>query len=285
MKNLAGLLCVGSFGVFAYTAVTDPSRIPILDFAGIDGMDFDWNSKINYSGNGRKNVEVHYQEAVNRWSSYYDLPSEYLLSLIILECGGQNPCGKRFEPKRYRQLKNLRDGKRRKFEYLRPSDLKGLTDAEIRKLATSWGPFQIMGYHSIGLSKQGEGVSVADLTGPRAIEIGVRWVDQNYGTLLRYGRYKDAFHMHNTGRVYPKIGKPKTHDPNYVSNGLSHMAYFSSESLEGTIDELDGESTSKEPTATSAPIPDGDQKAVRLIEMDEAEPTAGETYNGWQVSQ
>jgi len=281
MKNLAMLLCIGSFGLFAYTTATNPSRIPMLHFLGIDATDFDWNSTLQYSGNGRTNVERHYQEAVELWAGYYDLPPEYLLSLIILECGGQNPCGKRFEPKRYKQLKNLRDGKRRKFEYLRQHDLAGLSDADIRKLATSWGPFQIMGYHSIGLSKNGEQVSIADLTGPRAIEIGVRWVDENYGTLLRYGRYKDAFHMHNTGRVYPKIGKPKTHDPKYVPNGLSHMAYFSSDDSDKSIEVLSG----GDPVPVASSVPDGAQSEVRLIEMGEDEPTRGETYNGWRVSQ
>ena len=281
MKNLAMLLCIGSFGLFVYTTTTNPSRIPMLHFLGIDATDFDWNSTLQYSGNGRTNVERHYQDSVELWASYYDLPPEYLLSLIILECGGQHPCGKRFEPKRYKQLKNLRDGKRRKFEYLRQHDLAGLSDTDIRKLATSWGPFQIMGYHSIGLSKNGEHVSVADLTGPRAIEIGVRWVDENYGTLLRYGRYKDAFHMHNTGRVYPKLGKPKTHDPKYVPNGLSHMAYFSSDNSDESKEVL----TDGDPAPVASSTPDGDQNEVRLIEMGEDESTQGETYNGWQVSQ
>ena len=127
-----------------------------------------------------------YQDDVSFWADDYDLPAEYLMALIILECGGQKPCGERFEPKRYRQLKNLRDGKRRKFEYLRRDDLEGLSDSEVRNLATSWVPFQIMGYHSIGLSKSGETVTVKDLTGPRSVEIGVRWVAENYGTILRH---------------------------------------------------------------------------------------------------
>ena len=222
-----------------------------------------------------------YQEDVALWAEDYDLPAEYLMSLIILECGGQKPCGKRFEPKRYRQLKNLRDGKRRKFEYLRRHDLEGLSDAEIRELATSWGPFQIMGYHSIGLSKSGETVTVDDLTGPRAVEIGVRWVDENYGTILRHQRYKDAFHMHNTGRVYPKVGKPKTHDPDYVPNGLSHIAYFKANP---EVDVIDNGS----PSALSAPVPESDtaMRTVDLIDMNlKDEPVDGETYNGWQVSQ
>ena len=278
LKRLSLLVFGVSLSSVVYTAVTQPRRVPILQFLGVDGPDFDWTVRTPYSGNARQNVEQNYQSDVELWADYYDLSSSYLLSLIILECGGQKPCGRRFEPKRFRQLKNLRDGKRRKFEYLRQQDLKGLSDSEVRKLATSWGPFQIMGYHSIGLSKSGESVAVDDLTGPRAVEIGVRWVDENYGTILRHRRYKDAFHMHNTGRVYPKIGKPKTHDPQYVSNGLSHLAYF----------ETPEEGHKIEPAAVTAPNPSGtpENSAVNLIDMTvEETPVEGKIHNGWQVSQ
>ena len=278
MKHLSLLIFGTSFSYAIYTASTQPRRIPILEFLGVDVVHFDWSDSTPYSGNARQNVERNYQNDVELWADHYELPASYLLSLIILECGGQKPCGKRFEPKRFRQLKNLRDGKRRKFEYLRQQDLKGLSDSEVRKLATSWGPFQIMGYHSIGLSKSGDAVSVDDLIGPRAVEIGVRWVDENYGTILRHKRYQDAFHMHNTGRVYPKIGKPKTHDPQYVPNGLSHLAYF----------EAPPDASTATPVALTAPTPSGNQDPheVELIEMTvEDVPVEGETYNGWQVSQ
>ena len=271
-----------SFSWVAYTATTRPERIPIFQHLGIDGPNFDWSVQRPYSGNARDNVAQNYQVEVELWADDYDLSAEYLMSLIILECGGQKPCGKRFEPKRFRQLKNLRDGKRRKFEYLRRHDLEGLSDNEIRGLATSWGPFQIMGYHSIGLSKSGEKVTVDDLTGPRAVEIGVRWVDENYGSILRHQRYKDAFHMHNTGRVYPKVGKPKTHDPDYVPNGLSHMAYFKTNPA-SDVDAISSDS----PAALSAPVPNSDtaMEPIELIDMHGKEkPVNGETYNGWQVS-
>jgi hypothetical protein len=32
--------------------------------------------------------------------------------------------------------------------------------------------------------------------------------------------------MHNAGSPFPKNGKTKTHDPNYVKNGLKWMNYF-----------------------------------------------------------
>ena len=279
MERLSLLIFGVSLSSLVYTATTQPRRVPILEFLGVDGPDFDWSIRTSYSGNSRQNVEQNYQRDVELWAEYYELSPSYLLSLIILECGGQKPCGKRFEPKRYRQLKNLRDGKRRKFEYLRQQDLKGLSDSDIRRLATSWGPFQIMGYHSIGLSKSGDRVSVDDLIGPRAVEIGVRWVDENYGAILRHKRYQDAFHMHNTGRVYPKIGKPKTHDPEYVPNGLSHFAYFETSS---------GKTSKVAPSAVSTPGPSRGltEQAVDLIDMNVNQHSAdGKTYNGWEISE
>ena len=277
VERLSVLVFGCSFSWLIYTATTRPERIPLLQHLDINGSDFDWFVRWSHSGNARVDAVENYQEEVDLWADDYDLPAEYLMSLIILECGGQQPCGKRFEHKRYKQLMNLRDGKRRKFEYLRRHDLEGLSDTEIRSLATSWGPFQIMGYHSIGLSKSGETVTVDDLMGPRAVEIGVRWIDENYGVILRHQRYKDAFHMHNTGRVYPKVGKPKTHDPNYVPNGLSHMTYF--EETSQTDDIVGGN-----PDALSAPNSAENlaMEPAKLIDMNLNKASVDKkNYNGW----
>jgi hypothetical protein len=54
----------------------------------------------------------------------------------------------------------------------------------------------------------------------------VKWIDLTYGDYIRRGQYKDAFHIHNTGRPYPDSGPPKTYDPKYVPNGLMYMKYF-----------------------------------------------------------
>ncbi|MCX6233495.1 MAG: hypothetical protein NT175_02060 [Bacteroidetes bacterium] len=55
----------------------------------------------------------------------------------------------------------------------------------------------------------------------------MKWIDMTYGDYIRKGRYKDAFHIHNTGDTYPVAGPPKTYDPKYVENGLMYMKYFS----------------------------------------------------------
>ena len=69
-------------------------------------------------------------------------------------------------------------------------------------------------------------IEIADLRGEDAVYWGVKWVSKTYGKLLREGRFQDAFHYHNTGKLYPKNNKPFTYHPNYVENGLKYMAHF-----------------------------------------------------------
>ncbi|MGB2470589.1 MAG: hypothetical protein ACPIA5_07030, partial [Flavobacteriales bacterium] len=94
-------------------------------------------------------------------------------------------------------------------------------DDALRNLATSWGPFQLMGYKCILLD-----VNIRDIRGPNGVEHGADWINQTYGNSLRAGRFKDCFHMHNTGSPYPKTGLPRTHDPQYVPRGLAMMNQF-----------------------------------------------------------
>ena len=55
---------------------------------------------------------------------------------------------------------------------------------------------------------------------------GAKWINKNYGDYLRKGQYKDAFHIHNTGRPYPIVGQPKTYHRLYVPNGLKYIEEF-----------------------------------------------------------
>ena len=84
----------------------------------------------------------------------FDLPEAYLLALIQLESGGRKPAGKRFEVHVYNRLVAVRDGKRERYEQITAADLMGANDEALRNLATSWGPFQLMGYKCIQLDVQ-----------------------------------------------------------------------------------------------------------------------------------
>lgn len=166
-------------------------------------------------------TRFNYSSEVKDVAEEYDLPEEYLLALIVLETSGSKPAGKRYEPGVYRRLVQLKNGERSRYESVRKHHLDNASEEAVRNLATSWGPFQLMGYKCIAMD-----IHVKDLRGGDAVENGVKWIAEEYGHLLRKKRFKDAFHYHNTGRLFPKVGKPKTHDPQYVNKGLGYMEYF-----------------------------------------------------------
>ncbi|MDG1159773.1 MAG: hypothetical protein P8N19_09795 [Flavobacteriales bacterium] len=162
-----------------------------------------------------------YHEEVLEASEDLELPYEYLMALTVLECSGKKPAGKRYEKGVYDRLQKVKSGEKRKYEQVRHRHLKNASDAAIENLATSWGPFQLMGYKCIGMD-----VEVADIRGDDAVFYGAKWVKAEYGHLLKKERYKDAFHYHNTGRTFPRSGNSQTHNPMYVTRGLEYMKYF-----------------------------------------------------------
>ena len=168
--------------------------------------------------------EQNYGEEMREISSALDVPYAYLMALAVLECSGEKPAGHRFEQHVYRELIKVKEGKRRAYEAVRQEHLAALSEEEIRDLATSWGPFQLMGYKAIGL-----GLDVEDLSDEEvAAREGARWIQKEYGRFLTRKKWKDAFHIHNTGKRFPLNGHSRTHDPYYVSDGVRYMKYFES---------------------------------------------------------
>lgn len=163
-----------------------------------------------------------YGAEIDKLAAQFDLSPEYLKSLIILECSGLKKIKPRFERHIYKRLVDVREKRLDRFENLTYADLKDATDDALKNMARSWGPFQIMGYKCVWLD-----IQLKDLRGDDAVYWGVKWIDRTYGDYIRDGRYKDAFHIHNTGRPYPASGPPKTYDPKYVANGMMYMKYFS----------------------------------------------------------
>lgn len=162
-----------------------------------------------------------YIDKVSKSAKKYKVPESYLLALISLECSGKKIIPKRFEPGVYKKLKSLKNGELKQFEKVQKSDLISLEDNQIRSLSSSWGPFQLMGYKIFELD-----MSVEDIKGQKAIDVGVLWVRENYGDYLDAKRFKDAFHIHNAGKPHPLKGPPKTYDPNYVPRGIELMNAF-----------------------------------------------------------
>lgn len=164
---------------------------------------------------------ANYYREVSCHAKGMNLPEHYLLSLIVLESSGRKLIPPRFEPHVFERLKEVREKKRSSYEHVTPEHLRNASDGALRNLASSWGPFQLMGYKCLLL-----GIYVKDIRGKDAVYWGAKWIDMTYGNELRKGDFKNAFHIHNTGRKYPAFGKPLTHDPKYVENGLDYMERF-----------------------------------------------------------
>jgi hypothetical protein len=176
--------------------------------------------KLTYKG-GIPQALIHYRKDVDSLAAMFKLPPDYLMALIMLECSGRKRVPVRFERRIYDKLKQLQDGKISQFENIKKSDLKGVKDKTLRTLASSHGPFQIMGYKKYILQ-----IPLDSLTGKKNIFYAIKWINLSYGDILRKADYKDAFHIHNTGKPYPIVGKPFTHDPGYVEKGLAYQKYF-----------------------------------------------------------
>ena len=187
---------------------------------------------LRYSGKSREvsvnlNLSVvertyqNYGADVKKASEKFDIPANYLLALIALESSGRKVIPHRYEPHVYNRLKAVQSGEQSNMESVTTAMLSGTTDGGIRNLASSWGPYQLMGYKCFEI-----GVKVKDIRGPKSIHYGTKWIRDSYGGLLDGERYKDAFHMHNTGRVYPRIGGPRTYHKQYVPKGIQYMKEF-----------------------------------------------------------
>jgi len=170
---------------------------------------------------GKQATLHHYSAEVALWSDEFGLPTEYFLALIQLESGGRKPAGYRFEPHVFERLQSVRDGRLAHYENITQQDIAEASDEALKNMATSWGPFQLMGYKCVLLD-----VQIRDLRGEDAIQSGMTWINMTYGDLLRQGKFQDAFHLHNTGKPYPKQGPPATFHPDYVERGMEYMRKF-----------------------------------------------------------
>lgn len=164
---------------------------------------------------------LNYKQQVDSLSRVFSLPSDYLMALIMLESSGKKKVPFRFEKKVYKQLLLTKKGKISGFEQIDTQTLKTFSKKYLKKLACSYGPFQIMGYKSIELN-----IPLQTLIGKNHLYWAIKWIDADYGNYVRNGDYKNAFHIHNAGKKYPDDRTPTTFDPKYVEKGLRYMKYF-----------------------------------------------------------
>lgn len=182
---------------------------------------FNVGSKQQDDVGGVQGAYNNYGREVKRLAREFDISPSYLMSLIMLECSGRKDVPPRFEKHVFVKLKNVREKKVSDLENISYKDISNASDDALKNLASSWGPFQLMGYKCIHL-----GISIKDLRGDNSLYYGVKWINDTYGDYIRQKRYKDAFHIHNTGRPVPKDGKYKTYDKSYVPRGLEYMKEF-----------------------------------------------------------
>jgi hypothetical protein len=172
---------------------------------------------------GLDKVILHYGDSIEMAATLFNLPAEYLKALCMLECSGRRIIKPRYEKHIYERLKKVQSRKIGQYEHVTPEMIVDATDEALKNLASSWGPFQLLGFKCLLLD-----IRIADIRGERSVYWGAKWINETYGNVLRSGQYKDAFHIHNTGRRFPRNGVSKTYDPNYVENGLKYMDFFSS---------------------------------------------------------
>lgn len=170
---------------------------------------------------GIDKVEENYGNAIDSAAAVFNINPKFLKALCMLECGGRKVFDQRFEPHVYRKLKSVKFNVLSNYEHVTPDMLRDANDEALRNLASSWGPFQLMGYKCLLL-----GIKVRDIRGPQSVYYGVKWIDMTYGDYLKKGLYEDAFHIHNTGMPLPANSVPKTYDPEYINHGLSYMKKF-----------------------------------------------------------
>lgn len=163
-------------------------------------------------------VERNYGREVEEICKELEVPAAYFKALILLESSAKNPPQSRYEPNVFEKLQAVRNGKLQRYSGLTQKDLARYSNQELTMLATSWGALQIMGYHVVK-----KGLTIDDLNGENGLRIAIEWCLETYGEYIRKKDYKNAFHIHNTGRKHPLLWQAQTYDPLYVDKGLIYV--------------------------------------------------------------
>jgi len=170
---------------------------------------------------GPEAVIENYGPEIKKYAKEFRISPEFMAALCMMESGGRKPVPFRFEKHVYTRLKLVQLHARGSYEHVKPENLNNAGDEALQNLASSWGPFQLMGYKCMLF-----GIKVRDLRGDDGVKWAAKWMDTTYGRYLRKNDYKSAFHIHNAGIPFPKDGASRTFNKKYVDEGLKWMAYF-----------------------------------------------------------
>ena len=131
---------------------------------------------------------LNYKDKIDSLSGIFKLSPDYLMALIMLESSGKKEVPVRFEKRIYELLLLTKNGKIAGFEQIKTQNLKSFSKKDLKKLASSYGPFQIMGYKSIELK-----IHFQSLIGENHLYWAIKWIDTDYGNYARNGDFKNAF--------------------------------------------------------------------------------------------
>jgi len=157
-----------------------------------------------------------YHESIYYATSGTEIPPEYLAALISLESyppGNWN--SERFEPKVYERLLKLKK-EGIPFGNIPREKILSLTDEELKKLSTSYGLTQIMGYHCLDL-----GCSIEDLKSKDHLLWSIEYIRKHYLKYIKTKQWENCFRIHNTGNPFGK-----TYNMDYVEKGILRMKYY-----------------------------------------------------------
>lgn len=188
----------------------------MIFLAGICWL-FGRSCAVNISPEAIKRVNQNYGKEVESICTELGLPTSYFKALIILECSAKKNPASRYEPHVFLKLKAVKAGKLNQYSGLKKADLENYSDQTLKLLATSWGALQLMGYNCIRLN-----IGIDELKGQNSLRYSIIWCKNNYGAYLEHRDFRNAFHIHNTGKPHPTFWFAHTHDPTYVYRGIAY---------------------------------------------------------------
>ena len=149
------------------------------------------------------------------------VPEAFLAGLISVEDARLDIHASRFEKGVYEKLKALRNPLvlwKKEWNGIKRSDMKGLSDAALVNLASSFGYTQIMGWHTLHDLR----CSVADLRNPELhLMIAVNLLHMVASPQLRGQNFPGVLRVWNTGSP-----TGTTFDSQYCSNGIAVMRAY-----------------------------------------------------------
>jgi len=158
-----------------------------------------------------KKLQSEYGADIAKWSKAYNIPQEYFAGIIAVENTSLKPTASRLEPFVYSAIVSAVNGKQNKNfpGFLSKSQyLKTLDESSLKKLASSWGLGQIMGYYTLYSDFN---FTLSDLINPsKQIEIIATFANRSKKWVVTF---EHLMRWWNTGSIHGK-----TYNSNYVKN-------------------------------------------------------------------